>query len=107
MSKRLTRSITAKVTDDEFMRLSGLAGSQKISTWARERLLAALEPSGDHTVLAELIALRTILVNVLFTIASGQRLTADDMRRLIDRADQDKRSKALERLASSLSRGVA
>jgi hypothetical protein len=35
----------------------------------------------------ELVALRAILLNVLFKQANAQTLTADEMQRLIDRAD--------------------
>jgi len=43
-------------------------------------------------------ALRAILLNVLFKQANGQPLTAEEMQRLIDRADSDKLRKARERL---------
>jgi hypothetical protein len=42
--------------------------------------------------------LRAILLNVLFKQANGEPLTAEDMQRLIDRADSDKLTKARERL---------
>jgi hypothetical protein len=48
--------------------------------------------------MAELSALRAILLNVLFKLANGQPLTAGEMQRLIDRADSDKLRKARERL---------
>jgi hypothetical protein len=48
--------------------------------------------------MAELVALRAILLNVLFKQANGQTLTAEEMQRLIDRADSDKLRKARERL---------
>jgi hypothetical protein len=35
----------------------------------------------------ELVALRAILLNVLFEQANAQTLTAEEMQRLIDRAD--------------------
>jgi len=38
--------------------------------------------------------LRTILVNVIFAIANGQTITTEAMRALIDRADQEKASRA-------------
>jgi hypothetical protein len=107
MSSRRSHSITAKVTEEEYVGLLDRAGAQKISTWARERLLDALEPSRDQTVLAEVVAVRTILVNVLFAIANGQRLTADQMRALIDRADLEKRTKAIARLATMTTGGAA
>lgn len=46
----------------------------------------------------ELVALRAILLNVLFKQANAQTLTAEEMQRLIDRADSDKLRKARERL---------
>ena len=48
--------------------------------------------------MAELSALRAILLNVLFRQSNGERLTADEMQRLVDRADSDKLRKARERL---------
>jgi hypothetical protein len=55
--------------------------------------------TGDefHALMAEVVALRAILLNVLFKQANGESLTADDMQRLIDRADSDKLRKARER----------
>jgi hypothetical protein len=40
--------------------------------------------------MAELVALRAILLNVLFNLANGKSLTAEELQRLIDRADSDK-----------------
>ena len=48
--------------------------------------------------MAEVVALRAILLNVLFKQSNGERLTAADMQRLIDRADSDKLMKARKRL---------
>jgi hypothetical protein len=50
------------------------------------------------SVMAELVALRAILLNVLFRQSNGERLTAEEMQRLVDRADSDKLGKARERL---------
>lgn len=51
--------------------------------------------------MAELLALRAILLNLHFAVCSGEPVTAETMRRLIDRADQDKLQHAQERLASA------
>jgi len=48
--------------------------------------------------MAELVALRTILLNVLYKQANGKSLTEEEMRQLIKRADADKLKKAVERL---------
>jgi hypothetical protein len=58
-------------------------------------------PPADPVILAELLAFRTIVLNLLFKISNGQPVTADDMQRLIDRADGDKVRRAHERLAAA------
>ena len=57
-------------------------------------------PALEHIFLAELLALRTIVLNLHFALASGEALTPDTLERLIERADHDKIRKAQERLAS-------
>lgn len=97
-----TKSISTKVTDEEYAQLEVLAGRQTISEWARDVLLKAAKPNpADQAILAELVALRTILLNALYKLAQGENLTAEEMQRLIERADQDKLRKAQERLAAT------
>ena len=48
--------------------------------------------------MAELLSLRTILLNVLCKQVNGKSLTEEEMRQLIERADADKLKKAMERL---------
>jgi hypothetical protein len=80
-----------------------------VGEWCRETLLERVngqEPrattdcagTGQVALMAELSALRAILLNVRFKLANGKSLTADEMQRLIDRADFDKLRKARERL---------
>ncbi len=102
-----TKSISTKVTDEEYAQFEALAGEQTISGWARDVLLTATKPkSVEQTVLAEVLALRTILLNLHFAVSQGQALTAEDMRQLIERADQNKLSKAQERLAEATTGGM-
>ncbi len=97
-----TKSISTKVTDEEYAQFEALAGKQTISEWTRDVLLKAIKPNtGEQTVLAELLALRTILLNVHFAVSQGQTLTAEEMQRLIERADQGKLDKARQRLAGA------
>ncbi len=100
MATTRTKCISTKVTHDEYVLFTTMARGQTVSGWARDVLIAAAStaPSREHIVLAEVIALRTILLNLHFTLASGQALTTDTMQQLIDRADQDKVHKAHERL---------
>src|SRR5260370_24015093 len=102
-----TKSISTKVTDGDYAKLEASAGEQTISEWARDVLLRATKPNAsEHTVLAEVLALRTILLNVHFAVSQGQTLTAEEMQRLIERADQNKLSKARERLAEETTGGT-
>ena len=102
-----TKSISTKVTDEEYAQLEVLAGEQTISEWARDVLLKATKPNAaEQSVLAEVLALRTILLNLHFAVSQGQTLTAEEMRQLIERADQNKLSKARERLAEAATGGA-
>jgi hypothetical protein len=103
-----TKSISTKVTDEDYAQFEASAGEQTISEWARDVLLKAIKPNaGEQTVLAEVLALRTILLNVHFAVSEGRTLTAEEMRQLIERADQNKLSKARERLADEATGGVS
>jgi len=102
MASRRTKSIGTKVTPEEHARIQTLAGEQPVSEWVRAALLKAADPpAADATVLAEVIALRTILLNLHFHLCSGAAVTADTMQRLIERADQEKHEKAEARLTAS------
>lgn len=97
-----TKSISTKVSDEEYAQFEALAGGQTMSEWTRDVLLKAAKPNtSEQIVLAELIALRTILLNAFYKQAQGEHLTADEMQRLIERADKDKFRKAQEHLASA------
>ena len=99
MASRRTKSIGTKVTPDEYARIQTLAGEQPVSEWVRAALLkAAGPPAADATLLAEVIALRTILLNLHFHVCSGAAVTAETMERLIERVDREKQQKAEARL---------
>jgi hypothetical protein len=105
------------VSEEEFAQLEAAASERglTLSEWCRETLLASVNGQGQKSadlssaiasasgtgqaaLMAELVALRAILLNVLFKLANGQAVTAEEMQRLIDRADSDKLKKARERL---------
>jgi hypothetical protein len=107
-----TKSIGFKVSEEEYAQLDAEAQTSKrsLGEWCREVLLACVngqEPkvatysagTGEVALMAELVALRAILLNALFKLAKGQPLSAQEMQGLIDRADSDKLKKARERLA--------
>jgi hypothetical protein len=102
-----TKSISTKVTDEEYAQFEAIAGEQTISEWARDVLLKATKPNAaEQTVLAEVLALRTILLNIHFAVSQGRTLTAEEMQQLMERADQNKLSKARQRLAEAATGGV-
>jgi hypothetical protein len=102
-----TKSISTKVTDEEYALFEALAGGQTISEWARDVLLKATKlNAGEQTVLAEVLALRTILLNIHFALSQGRTLTAEEMQELIERADQNKLSKSRQCLAEAATGGV-
>jgi len=109
-----TKTLGTKVSEEEFARLETRARERglTLSEWCRETLLGSVNSheeksvnlswtgcvTGQQALMAELVALRAILLNVLFKQAKGEPLTAEEMQRLIDRADSDKLKKARERL---------
>ena len=99
-----TRSIGTKVTGQEYARLEVCAreSQMSISEWSREALLAAASlgrcSAGEQAILAEVIALRTIVANLIYTFTSEGKVTADQMRAFIQRADGTKSKRAMELL---------
>jgi len=102
MATDRTKGISTKVTDEEYARCARVARGRTVSEWARDVLLATASTSlsAEHVILAELIALRAIVLNIQFALANGDTLSTDRMERLIARADQDKVHQAHERLAA-------
>jgi hypothetical protein len=95
-----TKSVSTKVTDEEYAQMEGFAGEQTISEWARDVLLKAVKPNvGEQVVLAEVVALRTILLNALYKLGQKEELSAEEMQELIERADRERFHRAKERLA--------
>ena len=107
MSTPRTKGITIKVTDEEYARLASLADRQTVTAWVHDVVLATATPRpADQVLLAELLALRTIVLNLHFALVAGDPVTADVMKRLIERADEEKIHRALERFAAGSPRSV-
>lgn len=96
------KSVGTKVTEAEFVALEIQARARKLtlSEWVRAELLEPKQSRDDDVLLAEVLALRTIMINLLFSLAKGERLTTEAMKELIERADGDKVSRAMERLSA-------
>ena len=95
-----------KVSEAEFASLEVLAQTAGVtlSEWVRERLLAAPAESGTElateVVLAELLALRSLFLNLQFRSDKGS-LSESELRALIEKADATKSDRARERLEAS------
>jgi len=97
-----TRCLSTKVTDAEYHTFERLARGQSLSEWIRRALRDHVSRRElEEIVVAELLALRAILLNLQFAVAVGTPPTADEMRQLIERADEDRFRKAQERLAAA------
>lgn len=95
------KCVGTKVTDAEYAVIEAVAlGShQTVSAWARAALVTvAAHGSVEQTVLAEILALRKILLNLHFAIATGEPITRERMVGWIQEADADKYEKARARL---------
>jgi len=109
---RLSRSVTAKITEQEFADIEQLAArsNRNISEWVRECLLREIQrprSSAEHeAMLAEVLALRAIMLNLAFRSNAGEKITQQEMRELIQRSDQDKTTKARKRLSEVTSREI-
>lgn len=106
-----TRSVGTKVSQEEYARLEASAAAKQlsISEWSRQALLAAANlvqgSPGEKTILAEVIALRTIVANLIYAFTSEGKVTAEQMRAFIERADGTKGNRATE-LLSQIGRPV-
>jgi len=98
------RSLGTKITETEYAQCekSATRRGQTLSEWCRRVLLEAVSGTAQtpeaEAILAELLALRKIMINLLYSQAAKQPLNERHMRELIDAADSDKLAKAVERL---------
>jgi hypothetical protein len=94
--------VSTKVSEAEFAMLEerARANGLTLSEWVRDVLLSApAEPGAEASeiVLAELLALRSLFLNLQFRADKGP-MTEAEMRGLIERADSVKMQRARERL---------
>jgi hypothetical protein len=92
-----TKSIGTKVSEEEFAALEATArvADMTLSEWVRAVLLSSpgVELPGDdaalagRVALAEILALRSLLLNLHFRTAKGEAIPEPEMRALIERAD--------------------
>lgn len=95
-----TFTASAKLTQKEFLGVQQRATrtGKRLGDWCREVLLREL--SGDAVpdiLLAEVFGLRMILLNILGAFARGEKLSMEELQKLIAQVDAQKMKRALER----------
>ena len=100
-----TKSVGTKVSEAEFALLEERArgAGMRLGEWVREALLSAPAESGPDSgevALGEVLALRSLLLNLHFRAAKGEPVAESEMRGLIERADGTKIERARERMAA-------
>ena len=92
------------MTEEEYAQLEVLAQTRGLTVggWCREVLLAQLKPSlaslPEETILAEVLGLRMIMINLLRALGDKETLTAEKVQQVIQWADTEKLTTAVERL---------
>src|SRR5665213_3461230 len=84
------QTLTTKVTATEYRAVEDAAGAEAKTTgeWLRDLALAAVaaqtEGGVETVVLPEIVGVRLLLVNVLRSVATGQKLTPEAFDKLLD-----------------------
>ena len=103
------RSLGTRLSEAEYAQCEKSAArrGQSLSEWCRQVLLEASqeETAADPAqapealaTLAEVLALRKIVINLLYGEKAGEPLSEERMRELIETADSEELDKAAERL---------
>jgi len=101
------RGLDTTITEAEFAQCERSAAhrGQTLSEWCRQALLEAASGPAQtpeaEIILAELLALRKIVINLLYRQAANEPLSERFMHELIEAADSEKIAKAAERLQAA------
>jgi len=107
-----TKSVGTKVSEAELRVLESRAAAAglTLSEWVRDVLLGSSVEMGtlaaERTILAEVLAMRSILLNFMLKLSARQPITEQVSRELIAWADENKMRRAMEILAKSSAREV-
>ncbi len=105
------RSLGTRLSESEYAQCEKSAArrGQSLSEWCRGVLLEAASgpaPAPEAVAtLAQVLALRKIIVNLLYGERTGEPFDEGRMRELIEAADAEKSAKAIERLRGVSSDG--
>lgn len=100
------KSVGTKVSEIQFAALESRAHARDLtlSEWVRAEILKTTDDGGTvpgDVLLAEIMASRTILINLVYSISKGESMTAETMQELIRRIDENKARRAQELLAET------
>lgn len=100
MRQRLkSKSIGTKLTTAQHQAVESEACAHGLGTSEYVRTILLSQVEGDqeiHWLMAEVVGFRLIMVNLIYSLARNERLTADAMRELLERADNDKAKRVQE-----------
>lgn len=102
--ERLSRSVTAKLTETEYRKVFELAEEAgcNLSEFVRDCLVSRSEKCKTYTaqevILAEVLAFRSAFLTLTFQLRGGRDLSEQQMRELINQAEHNKYIRARERL---------
>lgn len=105
-----SKSVGTKVTEAELRVLESRAerAGLTLSEWVRDVLLGSSVEMGtlaaERAILAEVLAMRTILLNFMLKVGEGTAIPEAAGKKLIEWADQNKMRRALEVLAKNSAR---
>ena len=105
-----TKSVGTKVSEAELRVLESRAerAGLTLSEWVRDVLLGSSVDAGtmaaERAILAEMLAMRAILLNFMLKLSMRQPITEQVSRELIEWADSNKMKRALEVLAKNSTR---
>ena len=80
------QTLTTKLTEDERRVVEDAATAEATTTgeWLRDLALRAAKRGNETAVLAEVVGVRLLLVNVLRSLATGQKLAPEAFDKLLD-----------------------
>jgi hypothetical protein len=109
---QLSKSIGTKLSEAQHDAFVARARAQGLSASELNRQIILSYLSGTDTsqqirvLLAELLSQGTVNRNILFLIANGESVTAEQMQELIARADSNKALRAREMLSPAVSQAM-
>jgi len=105
-----SKSVGTKVSEAELRVLESRAerAGLTLSEWVRDVLLGSSVEQGtlaaERAILAEVLAMRTILLNFMLKVGEGNPIPEASSKKLIEWADANKMKRALEVLAKNSAR---